>query len=375
MQVSRGLFFPTLILVLSPPPTTYRPGEGEQRRRPGSFVRIASAQEGDGGGLGAIGYVGADSYREGYSGGVINYDLVQWKPAKNQMHYETGEPVIDQVTIIESSRFDYPTLVDPVQSETINLAHFLIDDDLKTKWWSAIDEMEAWIEIDLGNPAVRITDDDSRWFFLWKYQDQIDAGWDIPYLDGGLIGFHIDEVVIYWSEMYACSDYKIQSSIDKIQWKDRAVKLNMPNIYDRVDSIQGWSSQGVGNTRYVRITMVERGYAKTAWGMRTSEAMDNEDPLGGAQVPEGNRRSRRRRRRSLLGEGLRRFGRNLLQFITREEQANIGRDRDGAVDTERTVYGIREIKLIGPEPSTAVRRAVTGGVMAATLLALALLWT
>ena len=115
------------------------------------------------------------SHDRRYSGGVINYNLVQWKPAKNQMHYETGEPVIDQVTIIESSRFDYPTLVDPVQSETINLAHFLIDDDLKTKWWSAIDEMEAWIEIDLGNPAVRITDDDSRWFFLWKYQDQIDV--------------------------------------------------------------------------------------------------------------------------------------------------------------------------------------------------------
>ena len=360
-----------LPLLLSPPLTKHHLNHRDRHcSSTSSFPLLASAQE-DGGGLGAIGYVGADSYREGYSGGVINYDLVQWTPGKNQVHYETGELVVNQVTIVESSRFDYPTRVDPVQSETINLAHFLIDDDLKTKWWSAIDEMEAWIEIDLGNPAVRIMDDDSRWFFLWKYQDQIDAGWDIPYLDGGLIGFHIDEVVIYWSEMYASSDYKIQSSIDKIQWKDRAVKLNMPNVYDRVDSIQGWSSQGVGNTRYVRITMVERGFAKTAWGMRTSEAIGNEDPLGGAQVPEGN--GRRSRRRSLLGDGVRSWGRNLLQFITRAEQANIGKDRDGAVDTERTVYGIREIKLIGPEPSRAARSVVPGRVVVVALMALVIL--
>ena len=329
-------------------------------------VIFASAQEQAAGGLGAVGYIGADSYREGYSGGIINYNLVQWKPVENQIHYETGELVKEQVTIVESSRFDYPTRTDPVQSETINLAHFLIDDDLKTKWWSAIDEMEAWIEIDLGNPALRIQDEDSRWFFLWKYQDQIEAGWDIPYLDGGLIGFHIDEVIIYWSESYASSDYKIQSSIDRIQWKDRAVKLSMPNRYDRVDSIPGWSSQGVGNTRYVRITMVERGYAKTAWGMRTSEAIEKEDPLGGAQVPEGNRARARQLSSSSLGADAEKarnkrdpgwnpheVGSRLLQYITRQEQSEIGKDRDIGVGTERTVYGIREIKLIGPEPSEA----------------------
>eukprot|EP00946_MAST-07B_sp_MAST-7B-sp1_P003552 g3552.t1 len=344
MLLARGtLVLPVLLIALAPPLANRQPAAAP------SAPLLARAQGGDdmSADLGAVGYVGADSYREGYSGGVINADLVQWKPEKGQIHYETGELVKEQVTIVESSRFDYPTRTDPVQSETINLAHFLIDDDLKTKWWSAIDEMEAWIEIDLGNPIVRITDDDSRWFFMWKYQDQIDAAWDIPYLDGGLIGFHIDEVIIYWSEMYASSDYKIQSSIDKIQWKDRAVKLNMPNVYDRVDSIQGWSSQGVGNTRYIRITMVERGYAKTAWGMRTSEALENEDPLGGAQVPAGNRR------RLLFSDSVRRWGRNLLQYITRDEQGNIGRDRDGGVSTERTVYGIREIKLIGPEPSQA----------------------
>lgn len=315
------------------------------RPRPAAPQTAASA---------GAGFVGPDTYREGYSGGKINANLVNWKPQADAVHYKTNQPVEPQVTIVESSRFKYPTRQDPVQSETVNLAPFLIDGNLNTKWWSAIDEMQAWVEIDLGNPALRIGDEESRNFFLWKYEDQIEAGKDLPWLDGGLIGFHIDQVVIRWSEMYASSDYKIQSSIDQIQWKDRAVKLAMPNVYDRVDYIQGWSAQGVGNTRWMRITMVERVYAKTAWGMRTDA-----DRGTGSDVD--------------AGAGGRR--RSLLQFITREEQGQIGTNRDEATNTERTVYGIREIEVIGPEPSVAGRRRTAAGILAVLLCSVAVAFT
>ena len=37
--------------------------------------------------------------------------------------------------------------------------------------------------------------------------------------------------------------------MDDVQWKDRVVKQDMPTEYDRVDTLPGWSTQGVGNTR------------------------------------------------------------------------------------------------------------------------------
>ena len=333
------------------------------------------------------GYVGPDTYREGYSGGELSTNLVQWKvPEGGIIHYETGDNIMEQVTIVESSRYKYPTKADPEQSTAINLAHFLIDADIKTKWWSAIDELQSWIEIDLGNPAVRITDEDSQWFFLWKFADQIEAGADILYLDGGLIGFHIDQVVIRWSENFASADYKIQSSIDKIQWKDRAVQLEMPNEFDRVDIIPGWSVQGVGNTRYLRVTMVSRVYAKNAWGNREGLAWEKEqaekaakekEAATAAAAEEAGEGSGRRMLRwcasMLFGEeskivnndspvfyGGRHPGSRVLEyngmpsdegFITPEEQYEIGKNRDAGTATERTVYGIREIEIIGPEPS------------------------
>ena len=342
------------------------------------------------------GYVGADTYREGYSGGNIAANLVLWVlPApKTYQHYEEPYPYIEeQVTIVESSRYKYPTKADPEQSTAINLAHFLIDADIKTKWWSAIDELQSWIEIDLGNPAHRIRDEDSQQFFLWKYQDQIDAGKEIDYLDGGLIGFHVDAVIIRWSEMFASADYKIQSSIDKIQWKDRAVQLEMPNVYDRVDVIPGWSVQGVGNTRYLRLTMVGRVFAKNAWGMREGPAWEKaekerkakEKANAAAAEAEAAGEGDGGRRRFLdtwsvsasawwtwlwdnggirgdahHGDDFDRFedpsifygGRQLSDgFITKEEQYDIGKTRDAGTGTERTVYGIREIEIIGPEPS------------------------
>jgi hypothetical protein len=367
------------------------------------------------------GYVGPDSYREGYSGGDLQNNLVLWKlPEGGIQHYEEPYPyIVEQVTILESSRYKYPTKQDPEQSTAVNLAHFIIDSDLKTKWWSAIDELQSWIEIDLGNPAHRIRDEDSQNFFLWKFEDQIDAGKEIEYLDGGLIGFHIDQVIIRWSEMFASADYKIQSSIDKIQWKDRAVQLEMPNVYDRVDIIPGWSVQGVGNTRYLRITMVERVYAKNAWGMREGvawkkvqeeEAAAARAAAAAAEAEASGENAGGRRRRvwsslsALWNNGLRvhavpvngdievaephvYYGgydprksnkeRKLSYsnmpsdegFITPEEQYNIGRDRDGTTETERTVYGIREIEVIGPEPSSSTTFHVSFSVLLILLMA------
>ena len=357
------------------------------------------------------GYVGPDTYREGYSGGDLQNNLVLWKlPEGGKQHYVKPYPYIpEQVTILESSRFKYPTKADPEQSTAINLAHFIIDSNLQTKWWSAIDELQSWIEIDLGNPAHRIKDEDSLNFFLWKYYDQIEAGRDIEYLDGGLIGFHIDRVVIRWSEMFASADYKIQSSIDKIQWKDRAVQLEMPNEYDRVDIIPGWSVQGVGNTRYLRITMVERVYAKNAWGNREGIAWDKEQKekaaaanaaasaaAASAAGEDGGGRRLWNYFSMLWNHGLRgsdsndgydgydgyyddnfvfyggtdprrNLGYNNMPsdegFITPEEQYEIGQNRDAAAGTERTVYGIREIEIIGPVPSNGVRHWISSSLV------------
>ena len=330
------------------------------------------------------GFVAADTYREGYSGGNIEANLVLWNlPADGINHYEEPYPlIVEQVTIVESSRYKYPTKADPEQSTAINLAHFIIDADVQTKWWSAIDETQSWIEIDMGNPALRITDEESQTFFLWKYKDQVEAGKEIKYLDGGLIGFHVDAVVIRWSEMFASADYKVQSSIDKIQWKDRAVQLEMPNVYDRVDVIPGWSVQGVGNTRYLRVTMVERVFAKNAWGSREGLAWERTEDERNAKAQadaaakaadaagEGGARRLLRAfwhtvRGKLWGrESVREppvfyGGRQLSDgYITKEEQYEIGKNRDAGTATERTVYGIREIEIIGPEPSLG--RVVAG---------------
>ena len=255
-------------------------------------------------------FLGPDTYREGYSGGKLDANLVLWKPYDGAPEGgRFGDETKPQVEIKQSSRHKYPTKEQPKESQTINEAFMIIDDSLKTYWWSALDERQSWIEINLGNPIVRIQDVISRDFFIWKYQDNIDSAVEIHYLKetGGLCGFHIDQVTIYWAQLYAARDYKVMSSVDRIQWKDRSVQIDMPNLYDRVDVIPGWSTQGIGNTRYIRFVMVDRVTARNEWG-------------------NCDRADCTRRRR-------------LLQAPANEE----------------TVYGIREIVVTGPEPSSAAR--------------------
>ena len=247
-------------------------------------------------------YIGADTYREGYASGPIlnlclapedgrtrcNKDLVCEEPKED-------DPMV-WTTIAASSKFVVPTKVQPNLNPSITTIDQVIDGSLKTKWWSAWDETEAWVQINLGSPLDRIKDRDSYEFFAWKYKDNIEAGKDINYLKDGLTGFHIDKCIIRWDAWYAAMDYVVRSSMDDVQWKDRVVKQDMPTDYDRVDTLPGWSTQGIGNTRYVRFTYILRVYPKDAWGNTQIQPKP------------------------------------FLQ--------------------EKASYGIREIELIGPEPSS-----------------------
>ena len=67
-----------------------------------------------------------------------------------------------------------------------------------------------------------------------------------------------------------------------------------------VDTLPGWSTQGIGNTRFVRFTYILRVYPKDTWGNTQIQPK----PL-----------------------------------------------------QEKAPYGIREIELIGPEPSIAATNA------------------
>ena len=76
------------------------------------------------------GYIGPDTYREGYSGGTLDANLVDYACE------EEGKD--DCVVIYESSRHNYPTKEQPRESPTVNIATFLIDGNMGTVWWSAI---------------------------------------------------------------------------------------------------------------------------------------------------------------------------------------------------------------------------------------------
>ena len=246
-------------------------------------------------------YIGPDEYREGYATGPIvnlctkpeegrltcNIDLICEDPTLKP----GGE--LRWAEISASSQFVVPDKKQPNPNPSITTSQMVIDGSLTTKWWSAWDELEAWVEINLNSPIDRIQDADSYNFFTWKFKDQIEAGKDINYLKDGLIGFHIDKCIIRWDGWYSSMDYKVMSSLDRVQWKDRIVKQNMPTEFDRVDELPGWSTQGPGNTRYVKIQFVTRVIPLNDWGT------------------------------------------GLVDPLTKE----------------RTAYGIREIELIGPEPS------------------------
>ena len=251
-------------------------------------------------------YIGADEYREGYATGpivnlcskpgegrlVCNRDMVCEDPTLKPK----GLPPT-WTEISASSQFVVPGKKQPNLNPSITTIQMVIDGSITTKWWSAWDETEAWVEINLNSPVDRIQDAESYEFFTWKFKDQIEAGKDINYLKDGLVGFHIDKCIIRWDGWYSSMDYKVMSSLDRVQWKDRVVKQNMPTVFDRVDDLPGWSTQGPGNTRYVKIQFVTRVFPLNEWGAGTKDS------------------------------------------LTRE----------------RTTYGIREIELIGPEPSASNR--------------------
>eukprot|EP00943_MAST-04B_sp_MAST-4B-sp1_P001688 g1688.t1 len=258
-------------------------------------------------------YIGADTYREGYaSGSILNLCLPpeENRPRCNKDLVCQVPPETDPMvwtTIAASSKFVVPTKKQPNLNPSITTIDQVIDGKLNTKWWSAWDETEAWVQINLGSPIDRIKDRDSYEFFTWKYKDNMDAGKDINYLKDGLIGFHIDKCIIRWDAWYAAMDYVVRSSMDDVQWKDRVVKQDMPTEYDRVDSLPGWSTQGIGNTRFVRFTYILRVYPKDAWGNTQIQPKP---------------------------------------FLK-----------------EKATYGIREIELIGPEPSEGkIRTSINIGL-------------
>ena len=110
-------------------------------------------------------YIGADTYREGYATGpilnlclppeenrpVCNKDLVCEVPREDS-------PPLEWTTIAASSRYVEPDTKQPKLNPSITTIDQLIDGDLTTKWWSAWDETEAWVQINLGSPLDRIKD-------------------------------------------------------------------------------------------------------------------------------------------------------------------------------------------------------------------------
>jgi hypothetical protein len=270
-------------------------------------------------------YIGADTYREGYaSGPILNLCLPPGKdrPVCNKdlvCEVPPEDRPLEWTTIAASSRYVEPDTKQPKLNPSVTTIDKLIDGDITTKWWSAWDETEAWVQINLGSPLDRIKERDGYEFFTWKYKDNMEAGKDINYLKDGLIGFHIDTCIIRWDAWYAAMDYVVRSSMDDVQWKDRVVKQDMPTEYDRVDTLPGWSTQGIGNTRYVRFTYILRVYPKDAWGNTQIQPKP--------------------------------FAR------------------------EKAPYGIREIELIGPEPSIACPTKAFGMLMQALLPALIAMYT